>query len=193
MSHRTKLIYLLSLNAILASALVALTTALLAGGGSAQHAVLCSGVERSQGERFVPINNSFDSISAAEGFICHEIAYPRSTPGWEFENISASRSGPAVNVGSGYGFASVTLDYERPDDPDADLRIEVSPYRIDPIEYGIIDSVPIMGTDADLIRGVDDGHFIMQWQSRGFSFFVEAMTTDGFDLTTLFDILNSIR
>jgi hypothetical protein len=194
MSRRSKLVYLCSLNAILAAILVALATALIAGRDlSHQPTVICGGMETSESGRFIPVNNSFDSITSAEAFICHEVPYPRSTQGWEFEHISASRSGPAVNVGRGIGFASVTLDYLQPDDPDADMRIEVSPFAIDAITYGIVDQVEVMGAAADLIRGSRDGQFILQWRADGFSFFVEALTTDDFNLEDLFEILNSIE
>ena len=109
------------------------------------------------------------------------------------ENISASRSGPAALVGRGIGFASVTLDYTLLNEEDADMRIEVSPFVIDPVTYGIVDHVQIMDSQAKLIQGLDESHYIMQWQADGFSFYVEANLTDDFDLTQLYEILNSIR
>ena len=195
MGRRSKLVYLWSLNAILAAMVVAMLTALIADrDSSGQPTVICGGMpDIESGQRFIPVNNSFDSITSAEVFICHEVAYPRSTRGWEFENISASRSGPAVNVGRGIGFASVTLDYMNPDAPDADMRIEVSPFAIEQITYGIVDQVEIMGAEADLIRGSTDGQFVLQWRAGGFSFFVDALTTEDFELVDLFEILNSIE
>jgi hypothetical protein len=194
MRRRSRLIYLCSLNAILASAVVALVTIVLAGGGSAQRTALCGGADGpATRDGFIPVNDSFDSVTAAERFICHSVAYPRSTPGWDIEHIGASRSGPAAYVGRGLGFASVTLDYMQPDNPAADLRIEVSPYHIDPVSYGIVDEVEIMGSPAKLIEGVDRTHNVMQWEAEGFSFYVEARLTDGFGLPELYKVLNSIR
>lgn len=194
MSRRSKLIYLWSFNTILAAAVVALVTLLIASGGSAEHAVFCgdngAGTTR---DSYLPTSGTFASIEEAQTFICHEVAHPRSTPGWTVENISASRSGPAASVGRGDGFASVTLDYSRPNNPTADLRIEVSPYHIDPIVYGIVDQVEIMGTQANLIEGLDGNHYVMQWEAGGFSFYVEARLTDSFGLPDLYEVLNSIR
>jgi hypothetical protein len=194
MSRRSKLVYLWSFNAILASAVVALVTILLAGGGAAERTAACgvTGESPTQ-EGFLPVNSSFDSIAEAEAFICHDVVSPHSTPGWVMENISASRSGPAAYVGRGLGFASVTLDYQQLTNPDADLRIEVSPYRIDPIGNGTADQVKIMGTRANLIQGLDENHYVLQWEADGYSFYVEARLTDGFGLPELYHVLNSIR
>lgn len=194
MSHRSRLIYLCSLNAILASAIVALVTIMLAGAGAAPRTAACSGdAAPATRDGFIPVNDSFDSVTAAEKFICHSVAYPRSTPGWEIEHISASRSGPAAYVGRGLGFASVTFDYMQPDDRAADLRIEVSPYHIDPVVYGIVGQVEIMGSQATLIEGLDERHYVMQWEADGYSFYVEARLTDSFGLPDLYEVLNSIR
>ena len=194
MRRRSRLIYLCSLNAILASAIVALTTIVLAGGGSLPHSAACSGADApATRDGFIPVNDSFDSVTAAERFICHSVAYPRSTPGWEIEHISASRSGPAAYVGRGLGFASVTFDYMQPDNRAADLRIEVSPYHIDPVIYGIVGQVEIMGSQANLIAGLNQTHYVMQWEAGGFSFYVEAKLTDSFGLPELYEVLNSIR
>jgi hypothetical protein len=188
MSRRSKLVYLFSFNAILASAIVALVT-MLATGGSAERVFTCGASSISaEGRGFVPINNTFESITEAEAFICHEVPSPQSTPGWRMENISASRNGSKY-----VSFASVTLDYARPDDPAADLRIEVSPFHIDKLGYGIVDKVEVMGSDADLIQGLDQSHFILQWEADGFSFFVETHITPDFGLPQLYDILNSIE
>ncbi len=193
MSRRSKLVYLCSLNAILASAVVVLAVLLFANGDSSLQAGACGPDVPSDGDRYVPTNDTFNSIAEAEDFICHDVAYPRSTPGWMVENISASRSGPAALVGRGIGFASVTLDYTLLNEEDADMRIEVSPFVIDPVTYGIVDHVQIMDSQAKLIQGLDESHYIMQWQADGFSFYVEANLTDDFDLTQLYEILNSIR
>jgi len=122
MSRRSKLLYLWSFNAILASAVVALVTMLLASGGSsAGRAASCAANDApTTPESFIPVNNTFETIIGAETFICHQVAYPRSTPGWAMEHISASRSGPAAYVGRGLGFASVTLDYLQPNNRAAD-------------------------------------------------------------------------
>ena len=192
MSRRSKLVYLLSLNAILASAVVALSVLIFANGGSAEQASVCGAGEPAS-DRFVPSNDSFESIEEAQRFICHDIAYPRQARGWIFENISASRSAPAAVVGRGLGFASVTLDYMLLNNRGADLRLEVSPFEIDPVTYGIIDHIQIMDSQAALIQGLDENHYIMQWQANGFSFFVEAHLSGDFDLAGLYTILNSIE
>lgn len=194
MSRRSKLVYLWSFNAILASAVVALVTILLSTAGSAEHVGACGVAgESPTREGFIPVNSSFDSIAEAEAFICHDVVHPRSTPGWVMEHISASRSGPAAYVGRGLGFASVTLDYQQLNSPAADLRIEVSPYHIDPIGVGTADEVEIMGTQASLIQGLNPNHYVMQWEADGYSFYVEARLTDGFGLPELYRVLNSIR
>ncbi len=71
MSRRSKLVYLWSFNAILASALVVLGVVLLANDGSAGRVIACGGDEPADGERFIPANDCFDSITAAKDFICH--------------------------------------------------------------------------------------------------------------------------
>jgi hypothetical protein len=192
-SRRTKLVYLASLNAILASALVALATVLLASGASPDRASRCDPDGSITREGFVPVNNALSSIAEAEDFICHDIVYPREFAGWQLEQISASRSGPAAYVGRGLGFASVTLHYTRPPGDDPALRIEVSPFRIDPIAYGVVDQVEIMGVTANLIQGPDPDLAILQWEAEGFSFYAEAKLTDGFGLPDLYAILNSIK
>jgi hypothetical protein len=194
MSQRSKLIYLCSLNAILASVVVALVTIVLASGGSAEHAAVCGDTDPgAPRDSYLPSSGTFASIADAETFICHVVAHPRSTPGWAVENISAMRSGPAASVGRGDGFASVTLDYVRPNNPAADLRIEVSPYHIDPVDYGIVDEVEIMGSQARLIKGLNETHYVLQWEADGFSFYVEARLTKSFGLPELYKVLNSIR
>jgi hypothetical protein len=195
MSRRSKLIYLWSFNAIAASTVVALVTLLLASGGSSAEPAAFCGVNNAPTttDSYLPVNDSFETIIEAETFICHEVAYPRSTPGWAMEHISASRSGPAADVGRGLGFASVTFDYLRPDNRAADLRVEVSPYHIDPVAYGIIDQVKIMGSKANLIQGNDKSLFILQWEADGYSFYAEARVTDDFGLPDLYNVLNSIE
>jgi len=194
MSRRSKLVYLLSINAILASAFAALVTVLLTGGsGASQRLVNCDDEGSATRQGFVPLNEGLDTIREAEAYICHDIVYPRETAGWKIEHISASRSGPAAYVGRGNGFASVTLDYILPADNHADFRIEVSPFQIAPIEYGIVDQVEIMGAEANLIRGNDPSLVIVQWEADGYSFYVEATLAGGFDLPQLLAILNSIR
>jgi hypothetical protein len=194
MSRRSKLVYLLSLNAILASAVVALVTAVLTGDAdSSGRLASCDTEGTTAREGFVPLNNSLGTIGEAEAYICHDIVYPREIADWRIEHISASRSGPAASVGSGLGFASVTLDYILPGGSHADLRIEVSPFHIDPILYGIVDEVEIMGAKANLIQGRDLALVILQWETDGYSFYTEARLAGGFDLPQLYAILNSIR
>jgi hypothetical protein len=194
MSRRSKLVYLLSLNAILASAIVALVTVLLTdGSGSSRRLANCDDDGPVTSQAFVPLNDSLETISDAEAYICHDIVYPRDTANWKMEHISASRSGPAAYVGRGLGFASVTLDYVLPRSSNADLRIEVSPFQIDPIVYGIVDQVEIMGADANVIQGNDPSVVIVQWEADGYSFYTEAHLVGEFDLPQLFAILNSIR
>jgi hypothetical protein len=192
MSRRSKLVYLLSLNAILASAIVALVTVLLTDGSGPGDLANCGTSGEVTRESFVPLNNSLETISDAEAYICHDIVYPRDTAHWKIEHISASRSGPAAYVGRGLGFASVTLDYILPNSR-ADLRIEVSPFRIDPIVYGIVDQVEVMGAEANLIQGNDPSIVIVQWEADGYSFYTEAHLDGEFDLPQLLAILNSIR
>jgi hypothetical protein len=195
MKRRSLVIYLLSFNAILASIGVALLAMLLTSGGSASGQLVdCGGVygaPTTSDDTSMPTNNSFDSVADAESFICHTIIYPTDPHGWLMEHISASRSRSAADVGRGLGFASVTLDYMRLNS-DADLRIEVSPFHIDPIEYGIIDHVQIMGTDAKVIQGKDTSRVFLQWEANGYSFFTEAKLTDDFGLEDIYPILNSI-
>jgi hypothetical protein len=193
-SYRTKLIYLLSFNAILASIGVVLITLLLTSGAQINsHLAICSARDDGPAD-LTPINSSFESIDEAEVFICHKVVYPRLATGWILEHISASRAGPAAYVGRGIGFASVTLDYGRLSRSSADLRIEVSPFHIDPVSYGVVDRIDIMGAKANLIQATNDPNLvILQWEARGFSFYVEARLQDGFELDELYAILNSIR
>jgi hypothetical protein len=195
MKRRSLVIYLASFNVILASIGVALLTLLLTSGGSASGQLADCGIAQNPSSASgadIPTNNSFDSVAEAETFICHSIIYPGNTHGWLMEHISASRSRSAADVGRGIGFASVTLDYMRLNS-DADLRIEVSPFHIDPIEYGIVDHVQIMGGDAKVIQGEDTSRVFLQWEANGFSFFTEAKLTDDFGLEDIYPILNSIR
>lgn len=190
MSRRSKLVYLLSLNAILASAIVALVTLLVASSQPPYRASVCA---PDAGQSTLPASDALGSVAEAEAFICHDVAYPRDTGPLELEQISASRSGPAASVGRGLGFASVTLDYALPGNEGADLRIEVSPFRIDPVLYGIVDRVEIMGAEANVIQGKDPSLFIVQWEANGFSFYTEARLAASFGLPDLYTILNSIR
>ena len=194
MSRRSKLVYLWSLNAIMASAVVVLGMLLFEKDNSAYLAGLCGGADEPKtADRFITTSDTFYSIGEAERFICHDVAYPRQPRGWLVENISATRSAPAAFIGRGIGFASVTLDYMQLNNEAADLRLEVSPFEIDPVTYGIIDHIPIMDSQATLIQGLNASHYILQWQADGFSFYVEANLADDFGLTELYDILNSIR
>jgi hypothetical protein len=194
MKRRTAVIYLLSLNAILASIGVALVTLLLVSGDSAADrlATCAEAGAPSFSDGFMPNSTGFESIEEAEAFICHEIVYPRATGGWIIEHVSASRSRPAADIVRGIGFASVTLDYGRIQGG-ADLRIEVSPFRIDPIEYGIVDRVEIMGSEAKVIQGKDPTRVYLQWEAEGYSFFSEAQITADFGLEELYAVLRSIR
>lgn len=195
MKRRSAVIYLLCLNAIVASIGVVLVTLLLTAGQPAEGRLAqcdASGDPPVASGGLVPVSNALESIDEAEAFICHDIVYPREAHGWLMEQISASRSRPAADVGRGLGFASVTLDYQRLYS-DADLRIEVSPFRIDPIVYGIVGQVQIMGSQANVIQGKDPSRVYLQWEADGFSFFSEAQITDDFGLNDLYAILNSIR
>jgi len=195
LKRRSAIIYLLSFNVILASIGVALITLLLTSGDpSAGRLATCGGDDNAPTASggVIPVSNAFQSIDEAEAFICHDVIYPRDPHGWLIEHVSASRSRPARDVGRGLGFASVTLDYMRLNSK-ADLRIEVSPFHIDPIEYGIVDQVQIMGSQANVIQGKDPNLVILQWEAAGFSFFTEAHTTDDFGLQDVYAILNSIR
>ena len=194
MSRSSKLAYLLSLNAILASAIVVLVTVLLTNGSSGgERLASCDddGLVTRQG--VVPLNGSMGTIREAEAYICHDIVYPRETADWKIEHISATRSGPAAYVGRGNGFASVTLDYVLPGSTNADFRVEVSPFEIAPIMFGVVDKVEIMGAEANVIQGNDPSLVIVQWEADDYSFYAEATLAGGFDLPQLFAILNSIR
>jgi hypothetical protein len=195
MSRRSKLIGLWSLNTILAAVIVALVTVVFTSGGNSTPAALACGdpIAPAEDAAFVPTSQSFDTVEEAEAFICHQVAYPHSTPGWTYELISASRSGPAAYVGRGIGFASITLDYMQPNNPAADMRVEISPYQIAPVTYGIVDQVELMGSQANLIQGNQPDYYILQWEAKGFSFYVETHLTDDFRLPDLYDVLNSIR
>jgi hypothetical protein len=173
---------------------VALVTLLLVSGDSAADrlATCAEAGAPSFSDGFMPNSTGFESIEEAEAFICHEIVYPRATGGWIIEHVSASRSRPAADIVRGIGFASVTLDYGRIQGG-ADLRIEVSPFRIDPVLYGIVDRIEIMGAQANVIQGKDPSLFIVQWEANGFSFYTEARLAASFGLPDLYTILNSIR
>lgn len=143
-------------------------------------------------ERPVTLNEAFASVAEAEAFICHRIAYPRETHGWQLETISATRNAPARVIARGYGFASVTLDYAL-GGSNADLRIEVSPFEIAPVTFGDIQDVQVMGETARLIRGADPGLVVLQWRTEDYSFHAIARLSDGFGLQDLYAVLNSIR
>jgi hypothetical protein len=195
---RLQLICLLSFDAIAAAIVVALVTILVtsAGQGPSPLQAAClddgtSAVGRLGGDR------GFESIEGAEAYICHEIAYPRDPKGWLMEDISAMRRASTRELGRGQGFASVTLNYRLTHGNvpirNADMRIEVSPFTIDPVTYGIVGHVKIMGARADLIRGKDPNLVILQWRSRGYSFYTEARLSPDFSLDDLLTILNTIE
>jgi hypothetical protein len=198
---RFKLICLLSFNAIAAAIIVALVTILLtsaeAGPSALQVACLEDNDTSATGAGQLAGDRGFETIEEAEAFICHRIAYPRDPKGWLMEDISAVRRASTREIAQGYGFASVTLNYRlakgNTELRNADLRIEVSPFAIDPVTFGIVDQVKIMGAKADLIRGKDANHVILQWRSSGYSFYTEARLTDDFSLTDLLAVLNTIE
>lgn len=193
---RLKLISLLSFNAIAAAVIVALLTILLTSQEEQASALQIACLEDSgaaaAGVGQLAADRSFQTIEEAEAFICHRIAYPRDPNGWLVEDISAMRRPSTREIAQGRGFASVTLNYVL-GRTGADLRIEVSPFAIDPVTFGIVDQVRIMDTKADLILGKDPNHVILQWRSSGYSFYTEAQLTPEFTLEDLFAVLNSIE
>jgi hypothetical protein len=194
MKRRTVVIYLFSLNAMLIALGVALVTLLLTSAGSASELTSACAEDGASADSsaLLPVSRGFESIPEAETFICHQIVYPRKTEGWSIENISASRSRPPADIVRGVGFASVTLDYARLQGS-GDLRVEVSPFRISSIDYGIVDRVEIMGAEAKVIQGKDHSWVYLQWEARGYSFYTEAHLTDDFGLADLYAILRSIK
>jgi hypothetical protein len=198
---RLKLICLLSFNAIAASIIVALVTILLAssekGPSALQVACLEDNDTSATGAGQLTGDRGFETIGEAEAFICHRIAYPRDPKGWLIEDISAVRRAPPREIAQGNGFASVTLNYRlargNTSLRDTDLRIEVSPFAIDPVTYGIVDRVKIMGAKADVIRGHDPNLVILQWRSSGYSFYTEARLSNDFSLNDLLTVLNTIE
>ena len=200
MARRRALIFLLSFNAIAASIVVALVTVLLTSSSghqlsALQTACLEGGPADASASDSSTVTGSeiFETVDAAEAFICHHIVYPRNLKGLSVEYISASRLAPARDIVQGHGFASITLDYKLAGNAGTDLRVEVSPFEIDPVTFGIVDQVKIMGVDANLIRGKDPNLVVLQWQSSGYSFYSEARLTAQFSMTDLLAVLNSIR
>lgn len=195
MRRRSVIISLVAFNLVVASLGMALVTLLLTSGeGASSRDVACNddaGVPSISGP-LVPVNSALDSIEEAEAFICHRIAYPRDAGRWTLEHISASRSAPAAAIARGRGFASVTLDYELRRS-EADLRVEVSPFHIEPVIYGIVDEVRIMGAPANVIQSNEPGLVMLQWEADGYSFFVHAELTADFTLDEVYEILNSIE
>jgi hypothetical protein len=193
---RLKLISLLSFNAIAAAVIVAQVTFLLSskdeGPSALQLACLDDSGASATGAGQLAGDRGFATVEEAETFICHRIAYPRDLNGWLIEDISAMRRSTARDTALGQGFASVTLNYVLGRSK-ADLRIEVSPFAIDRVEYGVIDKVRIMGATAELIKGLDSNHVILQWRSNGYSFYTEARLTDEFSMADLLAVLNSIE
>jgi len=193
---RLKIISLISFNAIAAAIIVALLTILLTAKDDQASALKIACLDDSgagtSGAGQLTSDRGFKTMEEAEAFICHRIAYPRDTRGWLIEDISAVRKPSTRAVAQGQGFASVTLNYVLGRTA-ADMRIEVSPFAIDPVTFGIVDRVSIMGTWADLIRGKDHNLVILQWRSSGYSFYTEAKLTDEFSLDDLLAVLNSIE
>jgi hypothetical protein len=193
---RLKLISLLAFNAIAAALVVALVTVLLTSQAprtsALQLACLDDGGASAAGADQLAADRSFETVDEAEAFICHHIAYPRNPDGWLYEDISAVRRAPTHEIAQGRGFASVTLNYTLGRTNPADLRIEVSPFAIDPVTFGVVDQVKVMDSRADLIRGKDPDHVILQWRSSGYSFYTARLTPD-FSLQDLLSILNSIE
>ena len=198
---RFQLICLLSFNAIAAAIVVALVTILLTstetGPSALQVACLEDNDASATGAGQLAGDRGFESIEEAESYICHRIAYPRDPKGWLMEDISAMRRPSPREIAQGRGFASVTLNYRLAKGNislrNADLRIEVSPFAIDPVTYGIVDHVKIMGARADVIRGDDPNLVILQWRSSGYSFYTEARLSADFSLEDLFAVLNTIE
>jgi hypothetical protein len=194
---RLKLISLLSFNAVAAALIVALVTILLTSQdpqplSALEIACLEERGAAETGGGLSPDSN-FETVADAEAYICHRIAYPQDLGDWRIEDISAVRRPSAREVAERRGFASVTLNYVLGRSK-ADLRIEVSPFAIQPAEFGIVDRVPVMDTKAELIEGMDrPGHVVLQWRSSGYSFYTEAQLTDEFSLEDLLAVLNSIE
>jgi hypothetical protein len=190
---RLKLISLVCFNAVAAALVVALLTVLLTSDRQqpleAQMACLQeAGAFRGAG--VLGGDRGFRTIEEAEAFICHEILYPRDPKGWLMEDISATRRAPTPD--RLVPFTSVTLNYQL-DRRGPDLRIEVSPTVIEPVRFGIIDHLELMGTTADLIRGLDENHVILQWRARGYSFYTEARLDVGFTFNDLLAVLKTIE
>jgi hypothetical protein len=190
---RLKLISLLCFNVVAAALVVALLTVLFTSSreqpleaqmACLQEAGAFTGAGVLGGDR------GFRTIEEAEAFICHEIAYPRDPKGWLMEDISATRRAPTPE--RPVPFTSITLNFQL-DRRGPDLRIEVSPTVIEPVRFGIIDNVDLMGTKADLIRGIDADHVILQWRARGYSFYTEARLDSGFTFTDLLAVLRTIE
>lgn len=139
----------------------------------------------------VALNREFETVAAAEAFICHRVAYPRDPRPWRLETISATRTRSLADIVAGRGFASVSFDYALPQ-TGGDFRLDVSPFPFD-VAPGNPETVRVAGREARAVQGREAGSYILQWQAEGLNFYVLARLPQDVPLADFIRVLDTIE
>jgi hypothetical protein len=135
----------------------------------------------------------FATIKEAEAFLCHALAYPRETPGWQLWRIRAERSHPLAQTLQGIGDAYVILDYVgRNSDYYILARIAALPFTDTtrgPRDEGLL----VQGVEGFLRHGGREGNVVANWQKDGLYFRLTTQLHDDFTLEDFQAVLESVR
>jgi hypothetical protein len=143
----------------------------------------------------LPLNRTFDSVSDAESFICHRVAYPRDTRGFDLATIGGVRTRGLADIIDGEGFAEVALAFARPPASQSfELRVTPFTYEgLNALEASSPEAIRIQREPVELVRDAANNRAIVQWQKGGLMFRAEAQLGDGFSLEELLQILETTR
>jgi hypothetical protein len=137
---------------------------------------------------------SFDSVSDAESFICHDVPELHAD-GWALDEITAERSLPLDNIVDGDGFAAVHLTY-RNDELNRILQFDATPFEFtDPLPSPSTEKdVKIDGRDGRLIRGgINPNAALVLWTWNKVRLRASTQTDAAFPEEDLLRVLGTAR
>jgi hypothetical protein len=138
----------------------------------------------------------FATIEEAEAFLCHPLAYPRETPGWQLWRIRAERSHPLAQTLQGIGDAYVILDYADPDHPWRYIifRHAVLPFVGQVVRNAADEPLVVQGQQGFLRHGGTAGEVVVaNWDLDEMQFRVTTVLDAEFTLADFQVILESVR
>lgn len=163
----------------------ALTDSTCATGDFAINPTSESGVE-------LPRSESFNTVEAAESFVCFKMVRPRDLGTLIFLGATANRSRSLAVPEDGSSFSLVTLVYSV-NRGSQGLRLNISNAELT-APGGAFEEITIAGQAAHLVRNGDPSEIVsVTWQQDGLSYLATAHLGGEFNLDDLLRVLDTSR